>query len=312
MKTKQKISKTFLVFLLASTLIWLLITLSKQYTITTNLPIIYKGIPKSKIVQEIPEKELEVNLSGTGFKIARLKIFYKEVVIDAKNVKRKHKNDYYILAKNQLNSIQKQLPKDIVLKSIGKDSLFLNLGNLVSKKVPIVSSLNLNFKIGYDLVAPISIKPDSITIYGPESYVSKLESLPILPLKIENISSDFSKKTTLKYSKEIKNLKFSEKVVTVSGKVKQFTEGKLQIPYKIINKPKDIQISTLSNKVTVMYVVALSDFNKINETSFLVDCDFEFAQSNNLNYLIPKLKNISPLIKSYKIIPNKIDFLIQK
>ena len=62
----------------------------------------------------------------------------------------------------------------------------------------------------------------------------------------------------------------------------------------------------------VVFVVALSNFAKVSEASFTVECDFEISAKNNLSYLIPKVITQPDFIKSLKIVPLKIDFLIQK
>ena len=84
------------------------------------------------------------------------------------------------------------------------------------------------------------------------------------------------------------------------------------MPYKIINVPENLKINTLSKKVSIVFIVGLSHFNKITANSFQVVCNYNTSQKNNLNYLVPKVISKPDLIKSYKIIPNKIDFLIEK
>ncbi|MGY8910904.1 MAG: hypothetical protein ACKVIG_13755, partial [Flavobacteriales bacterium] len=59
-------------------------------------------------------------------------------------------------------------------------------------------------------------------------------------------------------------------------------------------------------------VVSLSNFAKVSETSFIVECDYAMAVKNEVGYLIPKIKTEIDFIKNIKIIPSKIDFLIQK
>ena len=44
----------------------------------------------------------------------------------------------------------------------------------------------------------------------------------------------------------------------------------------------------------------------------LIVCDFKESEENELNYLIPRLKQQSPLISSVRFVPNKIEFLIEK
>ena len=60
------------------------------------------------------------------------------------------------------------------------------------------------------------------------------------------------------------------------------------------------------------YKVALSQFNQVQEASFVVECDYQLSAENNLSYLIPKLNKQSDLVNHVKIAPNRIDFVIEK
>ena len=71
MKTSRKISKTFISFLVASFLIWLLITFSKEYTTVITYAVSYKNIPQNKLLQETPIKEIDITVKASGFKILR-------------------------------------------------------------------------------------------------------------------------------------------------------------------------------------------------------------------------------------------------
>lgn len=73
-----------------------------------------------------------------------------------------------------------------------------------------------------------------------------------------------------------------------------------------------MNLTTLIESIEVDFVVALSNFTKVSETSFKIECDFNFSEANSLGYLIPKVIVKPDFIKSIKINPTKIDFLIQK
>ena len=51
---------------------------------------------------------------------------------------------------------------------------------------------------------------------------------------------------------------------------------------------------------------------KVSKLSFKIECDYSVSEKNNLGYLIPKIIEKPDFIKSVKIIPTKVDFLIQK
>ncbi len=312
MKTTKKIPKTFIGFLLVSLLIWILITFSKEYNTSIVFPVEYSNISQNKILQEAPIKEIEVLVKANGFKILRTRFNTKKIIINASSLIKKQGSKHFLLLNNQQKYIAKQLPSGVELKEIAKDTIYLDVGSLVSKKVAVKPNLKLNFSVGYDLSETIKITPDSLMVSGPEVLLSELNNIELSPLDLKDLKADFTNKVAVKPLENYKNLKFKTKEITISGKIEKFTEGSLNIKYKIINVPEGVVINTLSKEVEFTFVVGLSNFNKINENVIKIECDFSMTTNNNLGYLIPKLVQKPSEIKSYKITPKKIDFLIQK
>ena len=297
--------------MLASILIWLLITLSKEYITTISFPIEYGEISQNKLLLANQTKELEIVVKTNGFKILRTRFNTKSLRINIHTLIGKKGTTYYLLLKSKKQSIKRQLPSGVSLQEIIKDTLFVELGSLVTKKLAIKSNLKISYHIGYDLSEQISLKPDSILVSGPENYISKIKNIELEPIVFEDVKADFVRKVAVKVPEGVKNLKFNIKEVIVSGKIEKFTEGILNVPFKIINVPVGITINTLNKKVQVTYIVGLSSFNKIDENSFQIECDYAMSASNRLGYLIPKVVRKASEIKSYKLIPDEIDFLIQ-
>ncbi len=291
---------------------WLLITLSKEYITTITFPIVYKNLPQNKLLQTSPIKEIDLQIKATGFKIIRSNFIKKPISLNANSLSQKSSRKYFFLTGNQKINIQKQLLSQVLLEEILLDTIYLELGSLTSKKIPVKPNLDIKYHVGYDILEEISIQPDSVIVTGPESQIEKITSLNLNSLKLNDIKSNFSEKVAIIKPLNIKEVKLSVKTVTVSGKVEKFTEGGFKVPFKVINLPDDIELNTLSKTVEVVFIVGLSNFNKIDINSFVVECDFKVSKDNNLMYLIPKVVGKSSLIKSFRIIPNKIDFLIQK
>lgn len=312
MKTSQKIPKTFIGFLIASFFIWLLITFSKEYDTIITYPVNYVHIQQDKLLQEAPIKHIDVAVKATGFKLLRSKINNKTINLESSVLQQKKNSKFYLLIKNQFTKIQKQLPSGIQLQEILQDTIYLNLGLLKSKKVALKPNLEIKFQIGYALLGPIKVVPDSIVISGPEDQLKKVSYLNLKKIKLNNLKENFTQNVDIIAQNKGKNFKFKIKKATVSGNVERFTEGKLKIPFITKNIPEGVDLITLSENVEIVFVVALSNFSRVSEASFLVECDFELTQKNNLTYLIPQIISKPDFIKSVKIIPKKIDFLIQK
>lgn len=312
MKSSKKIPKTFISFLIISFLIWLLITFSKEYTTVISYPVDYQNIAQNKLFQESPIKEIDISIKASGFKVLKEKLWSKKIDLDASRLNRKGSSKFYFLPKNQQNKIQKQMISGVDLQEILQDTIYLNLGVLASKKVELIPDLDINYHIGYDLLDEIKIVPDSIIISGPESQLNEILNLSLNKLVLSDVKSDFSKEVSINISDNGSSLKTNILTATVSGKVDKFTEGSLQIPFTIINLPKNTNLTILTEEVEVVFVVVLSNFSKVSEASFKIECDYNISEKNNLRYLIPKVVSQPNFIKNIKIIPSKIDFLIQK
>ena len=313
MKTFKKIPKTLIIFVIISFFIWLLITFSKEYTTEINLPVTFINIPQSKLLKE-PNltKNLQLSVKGSGFKLLITQISNKKLRIDASKLKKKKKDSYYLLSKNQFLKIQKQLFTGIYLQSIELDTISLEVGTLASKYVKIKPDLDLSYHIGYDLLQPIVLQPDSILISGPLSQIKDIGYLELTPFSKKDIKNNFTKKISIKKTNELKNIKFTDKEVVLSGSVDKFTEGKLMVPFTIKNKPDSINLTILNDEIQLAYVVALSNFNKVSKTSFKIECDYLLSEENNLSYLIPKVVLKPDFVRNIKLLPSQIDFLIQK
>jgi len=310
--SSKKIPKTFITFVIISFLIWLLITFSKEYTTVITYPVNYNNIAQNKLLQEIPVKKIDLSITATGFKILRAKLTTKKINLDASRLRKKNASKFYFLPRNQTTKIEKQLLSGIVLEEIMQDTIFLNLGVLTSKKVALKPKVDITYHIGYDLLDQLKVTPDSIVISGPEDQLKNIKYLNLSPLTLKGVKGSFTEEVSILKSTKQNNLKFKNTKVTIAGKVDKFTEGTLQVPFIIKNLPENTNLTILTDKVEIVYVVALSNFAKVSEASFMVECDYAMAVKNDVGYLIPKITTEIDFIKNIKIIPNKIDFLIQK
>ena len=312
MENNTKISKSFIVFLITAVVIWFLITLSKVYTISISFPVKYSALSQDKILQNEPLKEIDILVKSTGFNILSTRFLNQGIELNAGNLNKKSTFSYYFLIKNQKNKIQRQLRSGIEIQEISLDTIYLELGSLISKKVPLIPNLEIDYHIGYDLLDAEVIRPDSILISGPEAYVDQIDEIHLELLKLDDVKSDFSQKVKILRPENSNNLKVASEFATISGRVEKFTEGVFEIPYKVLNLPEGVDVTSLHKTVKVYFVVGLSDFNKIDKNFFQVVCDYTLSKENNLDYLVPKVIVKPAFIKSFKVVPNKIDFLIQK
>mgnify|MGYP005991211527 CR=1 FL=1 len=309
-KNQNKIPKAFSIALLFAVLFWLLIKMSKEYKSVISFPVEYVNIPQNKLIQKEPLQQIEIQIKASGFRLFGLNILKTKIELDARRLLRKSDSDYYFLLQNQKIDIQNQITNKYIVDQIVQDTVYLNLGTLTSKKVPVLGNFDLSYKLGHHLIGAIKISPDSILVSGPKDQIDTLQSMPLEKFIKENISDKIEAK--LKVKEFISSIKFDIKEVNISGEVDRFTEGELTLPFEMINMPDSVSVNTFPTTVKVVFQVGLTNFNKVNSNSFKIICDYQQSISNNLNYLIPRVIIKPDFVTSVKLTPTKVEFLIQR
>ena len=303
--------KTFLVFICISILFWMLINLSETYSSEVVFKVNYSNLNSSKTLQSELIKQVKVSIVSTGFNLIGYKLRDQNLTIDLNSILHKNGSKCYYLPNNHLVELQSQLDIETKINRILQDTIFVSLGANKTKKVPVELDSDIQFKLGYNIVDEILISPAFVNITGPESQLDTINKLVTKKLRLSETSTGIISVIGLQTSK-YSNISFSESEVLVTAKVDKFTEGSLTVPFSIINLPSNYSITTFPDEVDVIYQVALSNFNKITKDNMEIVCDFKDSEDNSLTYLIPKLQAQSGLITSVRIVPEKIEFLIEK
>jgi YbbR domain-containing protein len=308
----NSISKNFALFFLVSIVLWFLTKLSKDYDSTVTYPVTYQNLPDDKLMQKAPPSTVDIHIKATGFKILSGKLFPKTLEVNAGNVFAKSKNDYFLLLSQQRLGLQKQLNNGVSIDHFIQDSVTMSLGVLSRKKVPVKLVSELTYDAGYHNSGNLVITPDSVEVSGPESMLDTLRFVPTSTYVEDGINESIHKDLPLKPFESSQNMGLSVQKVTIDLAVEKYTEGTLKVPFTVLNLPNNLTINTFPKEVELTFKVSLSQFNQIQTTSFLVECDYQLSVENQLSYLIPKVTKQSELVKNVKIAPNRIDFVIEK
>lgn len=304
--------KVFMFFLVLTSIIWLLIELSKTYTNTVVFNIKYTNLSANKLLQNSPTSKLNLIVKSPGFSLLKYKIKTPKVTLNLNAVTKKG-NLFFVLPNEQLSNFNTQLSGDAEVIGVEQDTIFIELGNNKSKKVPIKSKLDVKFKMGYNLIDKLKMTPDSVLITGSEKYVDSISEIFTTPLKLTEVYETINVKLKLDIPFKNNELQLSNTEVSVKGKVDKFTEDVFKIPVIIINEPEGVKINPFPKEIEVTYQVALSNFNKISENSIAIVFDYNQYKNDTLTrYLTPVIKQKSDFIHSLKINPTQIEFLIQK
>ncbi|CAM4122388.1 CdaR family protein [Gillisia hiemivivida] len=301
--------KTFSFFLGFSAVIWVVVQFSKEYTEVIEMPIIYTNLPKDKILVGDTPKTLDLRIRDRGFYIAWNRVFPQKITIDISDASEEGKSLVYDL-ELQKAAILSQLDLDYEKVVFLQKNIKINFEQRAVKKVAILSSIDLSFAVGYSALEEIKLQPDSIMVSGAATILDTLKTIKTKSLKINNISNDVKGKVKLETG-NLKEVSLYQEEVNYSVRTEKFTEGKVEIPIKLLNVPEGTNVVIFPKDVVIYYQVSLKDFEKIDSSSFLVAVDFKNAKDSD-GFLIAQILEEPTQVNNIRLNEKKIQFVIKR
>ena len=253
-------------FILIAGLLWLIIKLSDNYTVTVPFAIHYVDIPASQLVID-NNQEINVTVTTTGFKLLNYYIKGKKdrkIDISLKEVKYKKSEDrlYSYNSRFIADKISEFLASNANEIMLIEDVQYFSMSRLASKRVKIVPATNFAFEKQYSYYGEPMSTPDSITIYGAVEDVNRTKEIKTKVITRKNVNQNILTRAKLDLDERL-STDIDE--VEVSVNVEKYTESAVVIP---IDVPGNLDMHLYPSKVNVKYIVAMKDYAIINSMSF--------------------------------------------
>ncbi|WP_299368540.1 hypothetical protein [Winogradskyella sp.] len=303
---KKQNVKRFSIFIAIAFIFLIFSKLSSDYKQPLKLKVSLDNIEEEIILQQDSSNVIDVLVEAKGFVLLPY-IFnnYKTIVIDSKTNMTTKPAHYVFDVQKHKYLIQGQLGSSYTLLSISPDTLILPYSKRASKHIPIVLNTDIEYKTGFDIKGEFRLNVDSVKIVGPEDKIENVNSIATKELKLAKVSGAIDKDIEID---KIKDIEVFPKIINVKADVKRFTEGTIEIPVTITNKPEGITINYFPKTVTVMYYVDLDSYSSISANDFKVECSFNGVDKEQ-TYFIPKITKSPNFIKRVNIKQKRIDFI---
>jgi len=312
----RKMYMFFVCFILSS-LIWILIKLSKEYTETVVFPVTFSNFPENKVLVNDLDSVLALQIKTKGFRMLSNMLFYKPspVNINLSAFLKKAKNsnkEYYILTSELYQAIGSQIhyPNNVV--AIEPDTLYFILEKKFTKKVPVRIKLNLSYAQQYELDDSIKYQPDSVIVSGPKAVIDTLSFVETVNKSITNISKNLN--FTLDFAEKYKKARLTiiPSLLKVAVPVEKYTEASVDLTISISNNPNNYIIRTFPEKTKVTYVVSLKNYKDVSADMFSAVADISKAIAAKSKTLKVEIAKCPSYVSIRKIDPVKIEYILLK
>jgi YbbR domain-containing protein len=211
-------------------------------------------------------------------------------------------NNVYFNLKNSINF-------DVELIKIRPDTLFFSINKSNSKLLPVKANLKVNCLPGYSIISKPTITPAYVTVSGDSISLQKMDTVYTYFLSLKDVHQNFTSPVQLK--KPYTSINYNVKDVQLSFNVDKLIESSIKIPVQIMNNTGNETIKLLPNFITIKYLVAMKDYENINENSFKAVVNFEHIKEKQKNLQVEIIRTPSEA-KIIKTTPSTISYLIYK
>ena len=217
---------------------------------------------------------------------------------------------FYVVEQSVLRNLAgEKLSATTQIKSVSPDKIEINYSRLAQKELPVTIHGTISPASGYMFLDSILIEPAQVVVYGSKNTLDTLKEIETAPLKYTNIDKDWTVFADLKTTK---GLYIPVKKVKLSAAVEEYTEKSFELPVVCNNLPSNRKIHFFPSAVELNVKVYLSKYSQLSKSNFEIAVDYnDLKDRGSANYSLT-LTRKPAWLKSYRIVPDVIEFLIEQ
>jgi len=313
-----KLNQNLLVFgffLLISSLFWFFNALNKEYYADIQVPITYTNLPENKLVAGPLAGQVNVKITAYGHEVMNYKTTaIKSAVINLSQhslhlVSLSEANRFYILTSTIKEEIAAVLGPEVEINKIEPDSLILKLEEVISKKVPVISNLQIDFKKQFMLKEEVVLFPDSVKIKGVKSELDSISFVLTDSLTAHEVDDSMNFMVNVL---PIVGTEITPQMVNCIVQVEKFTELSYNIPIKVINVPKSYSVKLFPAVAKITCNVSFSNYQSIYQEQFNLVADYTEIENDNNARLRIRLESKPENISNIRLYPKAVDYIVEK
>lgn len=288
---------------------WLFFALSNKYEYEVKTTVSFKNPPLNKAFNPLQSDSVELTIQGTGWQLlfTRMRIYPKDVKVDLNPLNRRN----FITFSEQLYKINEDYSSNQKIIAVQPDTLYFDFTTRKVKRVPIRLLSNLSYVKQYGQSADIQLKPNFVTVTGPQELLSKIKYWETDTFSRKKINATVTDDVNLKVPSEA-NINIFPSATDVKIPVEEFTEKQLNIPIKVIHNSEYYNVKLVPDKVKITFMVSLSNYENVDIDDFEAIVDLDLWKKNRASELPVKIVKKTPFVNLRKVDPLQVYFMIKK
>lgn len=267
------------VCLLLATALWMYASMREQYTTIIDIPLEIRLPPGRALETEIAPI-VRAQVQGAGWQLVnhflssaiRCVIYIPE--------KRLREERSFVAVSRLMLSQAVQAPPGVNVQRIVSDSLFVAVGSITEKRVPVAVVTDVRPRDGFIVLSPTVIQPESVTIRSGRLMLDKITSWRTEPIILRDLYEPTVVLTDL-VDTLAGVVQVSRVPITVNLNVRQMAEVRFDdLPVRIVGTAVPPNVVIIPSAVTVVLRGGLDGIAQLKADDVQVTVEYNKANGN--------------------------------
>ena len=294
----------FIASVIFAIILWGSISLSDIFYTNVDVKLTLTNFPQGYTTgSPLPEK-IQLRVKGQGWRLVSINVgpeteFRVSVGGDSG---RQNISLYNYLESNRW------LLSDVEIINILPDSISFFVERIISKKLPIISGLELEFKPGYGLASDIVFKPDSVVVSGPLSLLKNMREIKTTDKSLSPMDSRTETEVNLpRMNGFVYNVNLIEVILDIQRIVdKQFDN----IEVNVLDIPPRKEVVLLPNKIGFNVRGGIEILGKLKPEQFRAFVRYQSLVQDTTGSVTPILEMPKNVMLQF-VKPDRLRYIIR-
>jgi hypothetical protein len=278
---------------------WFLTKMSKEYNHQIRFTLQYH-LPSNLAFDSNPTTEIDAEIRAKGWSLLTLALGDTDdtLHLEESGIFDRQISTRLLISEN----VNQSIGDGMTIMNAVPEQISLKLVERQSKKVPIQLDGTLSMKAQYQLKSPAWFEPDSVTIYGAQDQLEKIDEWPTVLFSREEIDHDLVEHVALISS--FPSITTDIDQSTLHLIVDQVTEKEI---YVTVTLPDSLsgEVRIFPNEVLVKINLGLSEYDQVSASDFEVTLKKPIKGQNVQEVIVSKQPDYVNYISHT---PKSVDF----
>jgi len=274
----------FIASVIFAVILWGSISLSDIFYTNVDVKLTLTNFPQGYTTGSLLPEKIQLRVKGQGWRLVSINVgpeteFRVSVGGDSGM---NNLNLYDYLESNRW------LLSDVEIINILPDSIRFFVERIISKKLPVNSGLELEFKPGYGLASNIIFKPDSVVVTGPFSILKKMGEIKTTNKTLSPLDSRTETEVNLP---SMNGFNYSANLIEVILDVQRIVDKQFEnIIVDVIDIPSRKEVVLLPNKIGFNVRGGIEILGKLKPDQFRAFIRYQSLVQDTTGSVIPFLE----------------------